>query len=187
MGVLRGKISEGLDFKDQKARCVIVVGIPYSNLSDPKIILKKFYLDQKLLTQGAEYNNENGKIINNISGSQWYDQQAFKAVNQAIGRVIRHIHDYGAILLFDSRYEISRNKDQISDWLQDQIQTPSSFSQSTQNLSEFYKSMESKYKVVDIALKNNLNGRKRKHKDCKHSEMNEEEESFDSKYQEKQT
>jgi hypothetical protein len=47
--------------------------------------------------------------------------------------------------------------------------------------------MESKYKVVDIALKNNLNGRKRKHKDCKHSEMNEEEESFDSKYQEKQT
>ena len=29
MGVCRGRISEGLDFSDAAARCVIVVGIPY--------------------------------------------------------------------------------------------------------------------------------------------------------------
>ena len=29
MGVCRGRISEGLDFSDKAARCVIVVGIPY--------------------------------------------------------------------------------------------------------------------------------------------------------------
>lgn len=29
MGVCRGKISEGLDFSDNAARCVIIVGIPY--------------------------------------------------------------------------------------------------------------------------------------------------------------
>ena len=29
MGVCRGRISEGLDFSDNAARCVIVVGIPY--------------------------------------------------------------------------------------------------------------------------------------------------------------
>lgn len=29
MGVCRGRISEGLDFSDNAARCVIMVGIPY--------------------------------------------------------------------------------------------------------------------------------------------------------------
>jgi Fanconi anemia group J protein len=29
MGVCRGRISEGLDFSDRAARCVIIVGIPY--------------------------------------------------------------------------------------------------------------------------------------------------------------
>ena len=29
MGVCRGRISEGLDFSDNAARCVILVGIPY--------------------------------------------------------------------------------------------------------------------------------------------------------------
>ena len=39
-----------------------------------------------------------------LSGSDWYKQQASRAVNQAVGRVIRHKHDYGAILLCDDRY-----------------------------------------------------------------------------------
>jgi glycerate kinase len=29
MGVCRGRISEGLDFSDNAARCVIVIGVPY--------------------------------------------------------------------------------------------------------------------------------------------------------------
>lgn len=47
MGVCRGKISEGLDFSDDAARLVLIVGIPYPNLTDPKIVLKKNYLDMK--------------------------------------------------------------------------------------------------------------------------------------------
>jgi Rad3-related DNA helicase len=31
MGVCRGKLSEGIDFSDEAARCVIVFGIPYPN------------------------------------------------------------------------------------------------------------------------------------------------------------
>jgi regulator of telomere elongation helicase 1 len=46
MGVCRGRISEGLDFSDNAARCVIIVGIPYPQVSDPKIILKQDYLDR---------------------------------------------------------------------------------------------------------------------------------------------
>ena len=45
--VCRGKISEGLDFSDDAARAVILVGIPYPLVVDPKTIMKKYYLDHK--------------------------------------------------------------------------------------------------------------------------------------------
>jgi len=45
MGVCRGKLSEGIDFSDDAARCVIVFGIPYPNYLDPRVILKRYYLD----------------------------------------------------------------------------------------------------------------------------------------------
>ena len=48
MGVCRGKISEGLDFSDNAARCVMIVGIPYPMMTDCKVILKKDFLDKKV-------------------------------------------------------------------------------------------------------------------------------------------
>lgn len=45
MGVCRGKISEGLDFADLNGRGVIIVGLPFPPLKDPRVILKKRYLD----------------------------------------------------------------------------------------------------------------------------------------------
>lgn len=39
-----------------------------------------------------------------LTGEEWYNQQASRAVNQAVGRVIRHRHDYGAIIFCDERY-----------------------------------------------------------------------------------
>ena len=41
-----------------------------------------------------------------LSGQEWYAQQATRAVNQAMGRVIRHRHDYGAIILADERFRV---------------------------------------------------------------------------------
>eukprot|EP00959_Pyramimonas_sp_CCMP1952_P429331 8991745-Pyramimonas_sp.AAC.1 len=39
-----------------------------------------------------------------LTGDQWYVQSAMRAVNQAVGRVIRHRNDYGAIILADERF-----------------------------------------------------------------------------------
>ena len=39
-----------------------------------------------------------------LSGDQWYTQSAFRALNQAVGRCIRHRYDYGAVLLVDHRF-----------------------------------------------------------------------------------
>lgn len=47
MGVCRGRMSEGLDFSDNLARMVIIVGIPFPQAYEPKVVLKKHYLDTK--------------------------------------------------------------------------------------------------------------------------------------------
>jgi Rad3-related DNA helicase len=73
MGVCRGRISEGLDFSDNAARCVIVIGIPYPQMTDPKVILKKDYLDRRFRAKQQDYQP--------LSGKDWYGQQATRAVN----------------------------------------------------------------------------------------------------------
>jgi Rad3-related DNA helicase len=40
-GVCRGKISEGIDFSDDEARLVIMLGFPLAKVTDPKVFLKK--------------------------------------------------------------------------------------------------------------------------------------------------
>ena len=43
--VYRGRNSEGINFPNDEARMVICVGMPYPNLSDPKVIFKRDFLD----------------------------------------------------------------------------------------------------------------------------------------------
>lgn len=107
MAVCRGKVSEGLDFADQNGRAVIITGLPFPPFKDPKIILKKKYLSENRTRENQL-----------LSGDDWYFLEASRAVNQAIGRVIRHKNDYGAILLCDCRFNNQRQKNQLSSWLQ---------------------------------------------------------------------
>lgn len=39
-----------------------------------------------------------------VSGDTWYSQQAFRAINQAVGRVIRHRGDHGSVIFADARF-----------------------------------------------------------------------------------
>ena len=56
--------------------------------------LKKIYLQENCVKRGRE--KHRGKDdIKPLSGDEWYRQAATRAVNQAIGRVIRHKDDYG--------------------------------------------------------------------------------------------
>lgn len=137
MAVLRGKVSEGLDFKDKYARAVIIVGIPFAPMKDPKIILKQEYLDNK---------RRNDREM--LTGSDWYQLDAIRPVNQAIGRVIRHKNDYGAILLFDFRYSSEDNKKNISSWVRDKLyQQPMDFNSIITELEKFFKECEQKVNI----------------------------------------
>ena len=45
--VCRGKVAEGIDFSDNMARAVVVTGIPFPNLHDPKVKIKKEYINSR--------------------------------------------------------------------------------------------------------------------------------------------
>lgn len=51
LAVCSGKVSEGLDFADINGRAVIITGLPYPPSKDPRVILKKKYLQENRTTQ----------------------------------------------------------------------------------------------------------------------------------------
>lgn len=104
--VIGGKLSEGINFNDELARVVLIVGLPFSNLYSTEIICKKEY-----------YDNMFKQKLSSINGQDYYESQCMKAVNQAIGRAIRHVKDYSVILLFDCRYNNIEIKKKIPTWL----------------------------------------------------------------------
>nr|CAD7570646.1 unnamed protein product [Timema californicum] len=128
MAVTRGKVSEGLDFADMNGRAVIVTGLPFPPLKEPRVMLKRQYLDE------ARARNNEG-----LSGSAWYQLEASRAVNQAVGRVIRHANDYGAILLCDTRFDSPTFKKELSVWLQPFIKTFKNFGEITKDVSCFFR------------------------------------------------
>lgn len=68
-----------------------------------------------------------------------YVQQGLRAVNQAMGRVIRHRWDYGAVLLADERFGSQQNLRNMSKWLRDQLVQHNSFGGAIASLTRFFK------------------------------------------------
>eukprot|EP00439_Symbiodinium_sp_Y106_P001800 s5106_g1.t1 len=108
--VCRGKLCEGIDFTDKQCRTVVMVGIPYPARNELRVMLKQDFLDAKGVRG---------------DGQRWYHREAIRAVNQTIGRAIRHRTDYGAVLLCDSRYasgsRLSNQASGLSSWLRPQV------------------------------------------------------------------
>lgn len=122
--VCRGKVSEGIDFSDHRCRTVVITGLPFPPLKDPKIHLKRAHLDK-----------QKNSVLN---GNNWYMQQASSAVNQAIGRVIRHKADFGAIVLLDERFSSAQQKQHLSKWLRPQLNCYKDFLKLERDLSSFF-------------------------------------------------
>ena len=88
LSVVGGKLSEGINFANDKCRCVVVVGLPYADKSDP-------LLQEKL------------KLVANPN--RYYQSLCLRAVNQSVGRAIRHANDYASIVLMDVRYPVAES------------------------------------------------------------------------------
>uniref|UniRef100_H2Z3N8 Helicase ATP-binding domain-containing protein n=1 Tax=Ciona savignyi TaxID=51511 RepID=H2Z3N8_CIOSA len=111
LSVVGGKMSEGINFSDELGRCVVMVGLPYPNSQSPELREKMNYLDRNMKrhTDGRS------------AGQLHYENLCMKAVNQSIGRAIRHRNDYASIVLLDKRYLRPSITSKLPTWISDHL------------------------------------------------------------------
>ncbi|KAJ2850423.1 hypothetical protein IWW36_001913 [Coemansia brasiliensis] len=130
--VYRGKVSEGIDFSDYFCRTVVNIGIPYPAFKDVQIILKREYNDAH---SSPKVGIDSRQLLN---GSKWYNIQAFRAINQALGRCLRHKNDWGAIIMLESRFSYPWNISQLSKWVRGSLNVYFTLDEAQTYLKAFY-------------------------------------------------
>ncbi|ORC93419.1 helicase [Trypanosoma theileri] len=131
LAVCRGKISEGVDFADHHGRCVVVAGIPFANHTDLFVRLKRDYIT----SVAPQRPKVQGKLF---TGDDWYINESMRAVNQCVGRVIRHKDDYGAVLLADERY--ANQLGGLSKWVGERCSVHREFRETYACIAKFFAS-----------------------------------------------
>ena len=132
--VFRGSSSEGIDFSDDCARVVICIGVPFANRTEKRVRLKIEYL-----------NNINRINHNLIGGDEWYVIDAMTAVNQSLGRVLRHKNDYGVMICIDERYKIYQKY--FSYWIREHYEK---YKNNNSNIKDYFREQRQKFKNEKI-------------------------------------
>lgn len=152
--VVGGKMSEGINFSDGMGRCVVMVGLPYPSPSDPELVERMKYIDQistipssvDVIPMGSSQEKRLKPLhCRGYTGRDYYENLCMKAVNQSIGRAIRHIGDYASILLVDARYASASSvtsgpASKLPIWIKEQLITVTgSFGEVHKQLHQFFK------------------------------------------------
>ncbi len=124
--VVGGKMSEGINFSDGYGRLVVVIGLPYPNPNDLELKEKMNYLNARQKGSGTDY----------------YDDLCMKAVNQSIGRSIRHANDYASILLLDQRYSRPNIQAKLPSWIRSRLVACDSFGPAFAQVAKFFKAKQ---------------------------------------------
>ncbi|XP_036032526.1 ATP-dependent DNA helicase DDX11-like [Onychomys torridus] len=129
LSVVGGKMSEGINFSDDLGRCVVMVGMPYPNIKSPELQEKVAYLDQTFpRTQGQA---PPGKML--------MENLCMKAVNQSIGRAIRHQRDFASIVLLDHRYARPAVLGKLPAWIRDRVEVKATFGPAFAAIQKFHR------------------------------------------------
>ncbi|KAJ3579672.1 hypothetical protein NPX13_g893 [Xylaria arbuscula] len=122
LSVVGGKMSEGINFSDRLGRCVMIVGLPYPNINSPDWKARIEYIESTTVKQLTECEAPRPRSEALATAKQaardFYENACMRAVNQSIGRAIRHRNDYAAIVLVDRRFGTARIRQKLPGWIQ---------------------------------------------------------------------
>lgn len=130
--VVGGKLSEGINFQDNLCRAVVMTGLPFPNVFSGELLIKKNHIENKIL------NNGGSKQVANKAVKDFYENICMKAVNQSIGRAIRHANDYALIYLLDKRYGNANINSKLSHWVKSRIKPQSSINDIMNSTKKFF-------------------------------------------------
>lgn len=128
LSVVGGKMSEGINFSDRLGRCVVIVGLPFPNIMSAEWKAKIEYIESSTAARlSAQVANELETSISNQeiarrakeAGREYYENACMRAVNQSVGRAIRHREDYAAIVMVDKRFGNERIKGKLPGWIRE--------------------------------------------------------------------
>ncbi|KAF3763990.1 DNA repair helicase [Cryphonectria parasitica EP155] len=121
LSVVGGKMSEGINFSDRLGRCVVIVGLPYPNINSPEWKARIEYLEsdtvRRLTSQNPDIKKQQAMAQAKQVSRDFYENSCMRAVNQSIGRAIRHKGDYAAIVLVDRRFSTERIRGKLPGWI----------------------------------------------------------------------
>jgi chromosome transmission fidelity protein 1 len=122
LSVIGGKMSEGINFSDRLGRGVLVVGLPFPNANSAEWkaklgFVEKTAYERALRTGKKDISEVQMKRDAKAAGRELYENACMRAVNQSIGRAIRHRGDYACIILLDKRYQGERVKGKLPAWI----------------------------------------------------------------------
>ncbi|KAJ3888732.1 helicase C-terminal domain-containing protein [Lentinula edodes] len=147
LAVIGAKLSEGLNFADDLARAVVIVGLPFANLASAELRERMRYVkreEEKLLREGRKETVEGVQrpivLRGKDAAAELYENMCMNAVNQSIGRAIRHRSDWAALLLLDQRYSNLSIRGKLPKWLGgDNLVIPGQFGGVMKQMGAFFR------------------------------------------------
>jgi chromosome transmission fidelity protein 1 len=132
--VVGGKMSEGINFSDKLGRCVVIVGLPFPNIQSAEWKAKIEYIENATIErlsqaqpqpgpespdgrEGQKLTKEEIQRRAKEQGREFYENACMRAVNQSVGRAIRHKGDFAAIVMVDSRFSGERVRGKLPGWI----------------------------------------------------------------------
>jgi chromosome transmission fidelity protein 1 len=135
LAVVGAKLAEGINFGDALGRLVVMVGLPYPNPADPELRERLRYVDR--FAGGAGAADGGG-----AASREHYQDLCMKAVNQCVGRAIRHARDYAAVLLADARYAAPAGPAaKLPGWMRGSLVACRGYGEAQARLVRFYRDM----------------------------------------------
>ncbi|KAF2436023.1 putative DNA helicase [Tothia fuscella] len=138
LSVIGGSLSEGINFSDRLGRAVIVIGLPFPNAHTAEWKAKMEYISQKASSSSGENGKPRGEAAGREAAREFYENATMRAVNQAVGRAIRHKDDYAVILLVDRRYGGERIQKKLPGWIKGSLRKPDKVDGIARGLREFF-------------------------------------------------
>ncbi|KAK7056977.1 ATP-dependent DNA helicase chl1 [Paramarasmius palmivorus] len=130
--VIGAKLSEGLNFSDDLARAVVIVGLPFANLGSVELQERMKYV--KRLEDNRGVPRPHGM---KDAAAELYENMCMNAVNQR--RAIRHRNDWAALILLDQRYQGTGITQKLPGWIGGDLKVAHTFGAAVKEIGTFFR------------------------------------------------